>query len=225
MSSRKADGSGEVTFRFDTREEGDLLESAFARGTHWIRFDGDKVRLHAALEPPPAVPDKLTADHWQPGEVEERSDEGRRHRSSFAEALEKAGAVLEGCDCGRKGVSLDQHETFCEAAALAMGEVVRAVLQAGREEFPRKAWFVSGLQAYDGEYDRRAESLARAGFDCMRSRRGLDGRIWEHWYLSGRWAARGPIEGKSDDEILKWLVSLGPGTIVESGRHWGLALD
>lgn len=31
------------------------------------------------------------------------------------------------------------------------------------------------------------------GFECMRSRRGEDGKFWEVWYLPGEWSARGGL--------------------------------
>lgn len=31
------------------------------------------------------------------------------------------------------------------------------------------------------------------GFECMRSRRGADGKFWETWYLPGDWAAKGAL--------------------------------
>ena len=32
------------------------------------------------------------------------------------------------------------------------------------------------------------------GFECMRSRRGEDGKFWETWYLPGDWAAKGDLK-------------------------------
>ena len=40
------------------------------------------------------------------------------------------------------------------------------------------------------------------GFECMRSRRGEDGKFWEAWYLPGDWAAKG--------ELAKYIATLGP---------------
>ncbi len=41
----------------------------------------------------------------------------------------------------------------------------------------------------------RAESkkLKGFGFQCLRSRRGEDGRFWEMWYLPGTWSAQGEL--------------------------------
>lgn len=43
-------------------------------------------------------------------------------------------------------------------------------------------------------YRRNAEFLERCGFQCLRSRRGGDGRFSEHWFLPGLWAAEGPLK-------------------------------
>jgi hypothetical protein len=32
------------------------------------------------------------------------------------------------------------------------------------------------------------------GFECMRSRRGEDGKFWEVWYLPGDWASKGTLK-------------------------------
>ena len=32
------------------------------------------------------------------------------------------------------------------------------------------------------------------GFECLRSRRGDDGKFWEVWYLPGMWAAKGEMK-------------------------------
>lgn len=57
------------------------------------------------------------------------------------------------------------------------------------------------------------------GFECMRSRRGDDGKFWETWYLPGVWAAKGDLRkfvdtlgGKTmsweekTKEICNWLA-------------------
>ena len=42
-------------------------------------------------------------------------------------------------------------------------------------------------------YATEAEKLESYGFACMRSRRGDDGRFYEHWLLSGLWSAKGDL--------------------------------
>jgi hypothetical protein len=63
-------------------------------------------------------------------------------------------------------------------------------------------------------YKNNAERLESYGFECMRSRRGIDGRFWEIWYLPGLWASKGELkeylirngnrEGTTKDAIY-WL--------------------
>jgi|GEM_PF-904485 len=43
-------------------------------------------------------------------------------------------------------------------------------------------------------YEKEAGKLQSYGFECLRSRRGADGRFWEVWYLPGFWAARGEFK-------------------------------
>jgi len=43
-------------------------------------------------------------------------------------------------------------------------------------------------------YKATAQRLQTYGFECLRSRRGPDGRYWEVWYLAGDWAARGDLK-------------------------------
>lgn len=105
----------------------------------------------------------------------------------------------------------------------APGEVEERFDTGLRDQVP--SYFVSGLHAYDGRYEHRAAKLAEAGFECLRSRRHADGLITEHWYLSSRYGAKGPIEGADDAAILRWLTKVGSGNIIESGRTWGLAID
>lgn len=42
-------------------------------------------------------------------------------------------------------------------------------------------------------YKKTAEQLESYGFECMRSRRGNDGKFGEIWVLSGPWAAKGEL--------------------------------
>lgn len=63
-------------------------------------------------------------------------------------------------------------------------------------------------------YQMNAELLDSYGFNCLRSRRGKDGRFWEVWLLPGLWAAKGDLRDRvgshQDKTALKWaLVFLG----------------
>lgn len=42
-------------------------------------------------------------------------------------------------------------------------------------------------------YTEEAEKLESYGFECLRSRRGNDGRFWEIWFLPGVWCAKGDL--------------------------------
>lgn len=54
-------------------------------------------------------------------------------------------------------------------------------------------------------YRTESEKLEAFGFQCLRSRRGENGRFWEMWYLPGTWSARGElalaIQDIKDDQI------------------------
>jgi hypothetical protein len=87
---------------------------------------------------------------------------------------------------------------------------------------------VSGIQAYAPAdvYAQRASMLEEAGFFCMRSQRDDTGKYWEIWHLPSPVFAKGPIEKKTVDEIVNWLMkSVGPGSISIEGTHWGAMLE
>ena len=59
------------------------------------------------------------------------------------------------------------------------------------------AFYVSHLCGYDYSpdgYKRNASLLESYGFACMRSRRGDNGKFWEHWYLPGTFLAAGDLK-------------------------------
>lgn len=43
-------------------------------------------------------------------------------------------------------------------------------------------------------YKAQARRLESYGFECLRSRRGTNGRYWELWYLPGLWCAEGELK-------------------------------
>lgn len=47
-------------------------------------------------------------------------------------------------------------------------------------------------------YKTYATKLESYGFECMRSRRGLDGKYWEIWFLPGLWSAKGELKNVID---------------------------
>lgn len=85
--------------------------------------------------------------------------------------------------------------------------------------------YVQSISGYDANYDENAKALEKAGFEVLRSRRLEDGTVWEIWYLPGKWAAKGPIEGESTDIIVRWLFSLGVGQVSTEGIHYGLRVE
>jgi hypothetical protein len=66
------------------------------------------------------------------------------------------------------------------------------------------AFIVKYLCGYNNTpYEHEARKLQSYGFECLRSRRGRDGRFWEIWYLAGYYFAKGELKSemalKSDD--------------------------
>lgn len=63
------------------------------------------------------------------------------------------------------------------------------------------------------KYVAEAKRLERYGFDCLRSRRGVDSRYWEVWILSGLWSAKEELKAAlgnssySDKKTLEKAVS------------------
>jgi len=43
------------------------------------------------------------------------------------------------------------------------------------------------------KYIENGQKLTSYGFECLRSRRGKDGKFWETWFLPGLWAAKGDL--------------------------------
>lgn len=91
-----------------------------------------------------------------------------------------------------------------------------------------KSIYIQSITGYDGPsvYEKRAAKLTEFGFVRLRSEPGEDGKHWEIWYLYGAVAAKGPLKGKSHDEILKAVMqSVGPGTIEVTNQCFGLSID
>jgi len=58
-------------------------------------------------------------------------------------------------------------------------------------------FIIQSLCGYDFSKDNYAlqvKKLTSYGFECLRSRRGEDGKRWEMWYLPGAWAAEGELK-------------------------------
>jgi hypothetical protein len=67
----------------------------------------------------------------------------------------------------------------------------------GRLEHQGPGFHISSLCGYyytPEKYQEEAAKLKSYGFQCMRSRRGEDGRFWETWYLPGTFFAEGRLK-------------------------------
>lgn len=88
--------------------------------------------------------------------------------------------------------------------------------------------YVHHITGYAGQeyYKGRADLLESAGFVCLRSEKGKDGKYWEVWYLPGAYAAEGPIKDKTPEEIKSWVLNeVRPGNLEIVGENWGLSPD
>lgn len=90
--------------------------------------------------------------------------------------------------------------------------------------YTHRSFYVQHIAGYDGDRFRKAQKLVLCGFSVLRSKRGINGKCWEIWYLPGAWAAEGELRNKSEDKILDWLIhEIRLGTIDLSGQSLGLA--
>jgi len=96
-----------------------------------------------------------------------------------------------------------------------------------RASFDDRAFYVQHISGYDGNRLEKAPKLILAGFQPLRSRRSSkDGQMWEIWYLCGAWAAKGELEGKTEEQIIDWLIQeIRPGQMELSGQAWALVID
>lgn len=86
--------------------------------------------------------------------------------------------------------------------------------------------YIQHISGYDGNYKECAKKLEKAGFECLRSRRGKDGQIWEIWYLPSEFFAEGPCKGMQMKAITDWvLTNIRPGQLVVEGKSWALCID
>ena len=87
--------------------------------------------------------------------------------------------------------------------------------------------FVQHIQGYGGEeqYKENEKVFTGAGFDRLRSEKGDDGKYWEIWFLPGRYAAKGPIEGKSKKDIQRWVAGRSPGQVWLNSMMLALVVD
>jgi hypothetical protein len=68
-----------------------------------------------------------------------------------------------------------------------------------RNEYDYPSITIHGLCGYNNTpYDYEARKLQDFGFECLRSRRGQDGKFWELWYLSSTCCAKGELKEAID---------------------------
>jgi hypothetical protein len=112
-------------------------------------------------------------------------DEGRL---KVVPATEKLPAPAENKDLMPHWLSKNQKE----------GRLKRKIFCAKGEWPPFSPSFIikhlCGYNWTPEAYKLTAEQLEGFGFECMRSRRGNDGKFWEIWYLPGLWAAKGNFQ-------------------------------
>lgn len=117
---------------------------------------------------------------------------------------------------------------FTKVVYFQPGNVKRLDKNLHDEEKDRKrdpSFFVQSIYGYSDNYEKKAKMLEEVGFECLRSRRGKDGKYWEIWYLPGIWRLKGELKGKKTEDVIRFLCSLGVGSFETSGRHWGLSAD
>ena len=95
-------------------------------------------------------------------------------------------------------------------------------------DWEHPAIIITGLCPYrwtEEGYRFNAEKLESFGFDCMRSRRGNDGKFWEHWYLCSTVCAEGDLKAafeiarrkRGENNLANWKADLQ--TAIEFLRH------
>jgi hypothetical protein len=89
----------------------------------------------------------------------------------------------------------------------------------------RCSFYVQHLQGYNGCYESVSRSMENAGFECLRSRRGKDGKIWEIWYLADICFFKCDKKKVSRNDVISFLQHLGVGQFEIAEEHWGLGVD
>jgi len=89
----------------------------------------------------------------------------------------------------------------------------------------RCSFYVQHLQGYNGCYESVSRSMEVAGFECLRSRRGKDGKIWEIWYLSDISFFKNDKKKNTKRDVIQFLQQLDVGQFEIAEEHWGLGVD
>lgn len=102
----------------------------------------------------------------------------------------------------------------------ATRERIKMSVNVGPMHLPDASWhypsfYLTHPAAGGGSYREEARKLFAFGFECLRSRRGADGKFWEVWYLPGKWRAQGPLADaiktagddwlKITDAVVGWM--------------------
>lgn len=94
---------------------------------------------------------------------------------------------------------------------------------------------ICGYHYSEENYKWEAEKLQSYGFECLRSRRGLDAKFLEIWFLPGLWCSKGDLKanierGNNDEEklrialeFLRYKTSFG--TLDVSSQRMAMVLD
>lgn len=86
-------------------------------------------------------------------------------------------------------------------------------------------WHISGYGGHPS-YETRIKTLESWGFECLRSRRGTDGKIWECWFLGGMMLAKGDLKGTPMNDVAsKIFRRVNPGVLEFAGERWCLTID
>ena len=92
-------------------------------------------------------------------------------------------------------------------------------------EHPDPSIYVQHIAGYRDDYRKSADLMESVGFECLRSRRGKDGKYWEVWYLPGMWFAKGQLKGKKTEDMIEFLCrKIVPGSFEVDGQVWGLSI-
>jgi len=88
--------------------------------------------------------------------------------------------------------------------------------------------YIHHIGGYGGgiSYKERVRTLESWGFNCLRSRRGDNGKIWECWFLGGMLLAKGDLKGTPvKDVVNKIFRQVNPGVLEFAGERWYLTID
>ena len=124
------------------------------------------------------------------------------------------------------GTDYDVEPYFTKGKKIA--RLARGLLKKDETDRSDCSVFAQHICGYGGNYEERARRLENAGFSCLRSRRGKDGKYWEIWYLPGLWAYEGPTakkKKKTKKDVINFLANIGVCQFAISHEHWGASIE